>query len=69
MENIELNINNYNYEELLNIYKLQDNINDLNNENFNKKIIENTLEKVRINFPKEIYKFYIATFLIQDFIE
>jgi hypothetical protein len=58
MENIELNINNYNYEELLNIYKLQDNINDLNNENFNKKIIENTLEKVRMNFPKEIYKFY-----------
>jgi hypothetical protein len=54
MNNIELNINNYSYNELLNIYK----INDSYNEQKYKKKIEDTFEKVKINFPKEIVKLY-----------
>ena len=50
MNNIELNIHNYSYNELLNIYKINDSYNEVKY----KKKIEDTFEKVKNNFPKEI---------------
>ena len=52
--NVDLDINSYNFFELLNIYHLS---NDNNYENLNK--IEDKLKLVKSKFSNDIYSFYL----------
>ena len=56
MDNIELNINNYNYDEILNIFKINESYNELKY----KKKIENIIEHIKKqkHFPTNIIKLY-----------
>lgn len=55
MNSIDLNISNYNYNDLLNIFK----INDMNNKQENRYIIETTIKQLnQLNIPDDIIDFY-----------
>ena len=54
MNNIELNIDNYNYYELLNIYKIHDTYDELKY----RKTMDDMLQQIKNYFPKEIIKLY-----------
>ena len=61
--NIDLDINSYDFFELLNIYQIS---NDTNYENLNK--IEDKLKLIKSKFPHDIYSFYLKAAKLITFI-
>ena len=59
METIDLNIDNYNYSELLNIYQIQGTISEKEYNQIKKKLYE-----IKSNFPDDIYQFYWKAHII-----
>jgi hypothetical protein len=54
MDNIDLNIQNYNYEELLSLFRIE----NCDDRDYMLYKIDNKLDKIKNNFPKNIYDFY-----------
>ena len=53
MENIDMNIDNYNYKELLNIFHINENISEQDYNKMNQKLYE-----IKGNFPENIFQFF-----------
>ena len=54
MDNIDLNIDNYNYDELLSLFKIEKS----DNRDYILYKIDDKLEKIKNNFEKNIYDFF-----------
>jgi len=68
-DQVDLDISNYNYEELLFIFKIKNN----NKIDENKNKINKNIDKIRTSFPEQIFNFYykakVIIFIIYDLYE
>ena len=56
MNNIDLNIHNYNFKELLSLFKINENVNDVSN----KEKMDSVVSVIASNYP-ELYPFYLKS--------